>query len=448
MPGLTDSRYTKAYIQGEDLLLRRDIYKYIHNRYREGEGLADLLLQLGRKKKTANTLFNHWEHDYLINSVTIDSISVPSAGAGTAITIVIDAASHQEGGNNSPFLVNDLVMIGQMRGKVTAVDKSTPGAHEYTLTPIDNTEDWAVDANPVPGVGIIVTWYGNAFADGTFGPDSSVRKPLLYQGYTQIHKTKFETHASVAADEAEVKVGGKYFYYRQGVEDALERHMLSLEYMTLLGQVAVGLQDTTAPDGPGDVNTSYGLEKETEARGTLQPYAAWAYAEFETVTKTLDTERAPLEYMGLFGTHAHLDNENVLHGRNLDTGIQYALFGKGNAKKAAVDFGFLSFAMGGRTIHIKKWDALNYKPITGFNGSPYKEQSYWIPNDKFRNPKGKGTTDSICLRYKENDIENRFMKEYRRGPEITDKDAYEWSHRSEVGLQLAMVNQYIKCQKL
>jgi len=137
----------------------------------------------------------------------------------------------------------------------------------------------------------------------------------------------------------------------------------------------------------------------------------------------------------------------VLHGRNLDTGISFALFGKGSNEKAAVDFGFRSYAMGGRTFHIKKWDALNYLPITGYTSNPYVDQSYWIPNDRFRNPRGKGTTDTICIRYKENDIENRFMKEWRRGPEITNKDAYEWNHRCEAGLQLAMVNQFIKAEK-
>lgn len=446
-PGLsTGTVYTDGYIGSETFLLKRDIYKKIFDRYREAEGLADLLLNLGYKSVTDNTTYHWWEHDYLINSVTIAS-TTGGVGAGVAVVITIDTASHQESGTLSPFIEGFLVMIGDMRGRIMSVDKSTPNAHTYTILPIDNTENWAVDASPTPAATVPVTTYGNAWADGTLQPDSISRKPIKFQNNTQIIKEKYEAHGSEAANKSEVYVKGKPYYYWQGIVDSFNRQMINVENTMIFGQQSVALTDTTAPDGPGAIRATEGLEKSVDNRGNIQTYVTFDYAESEKMVRTLDVERAYKQYAGLLGTDLHLAHEAAMHSRNLDTAINYSMFGKGDYKQSAVDFTFKSYTTGGYTFHMKKWDSLNYLPVSGFSGSPYPERGFMIPFDYVRDAKDDKNMHTISIMYKMNDKGSRWMEDYVRTKEITGKDSVEYNHQCDMGLRLAKVNAYIKLTK-
>lgn len=451
----TGTTYTSTYIDGEILLNKRDIYKKIFNRYREDEGIADMLLNLGKKRVTDNTVFNHFEHDFLINEAVIEEArgTLPTA-PGEPLTVLITDDSHQEGGTKSPLIEGDLVQVLGIKSLVVSVNKAAVGDHEYTIKPVDSDPVTGDDFTPLLGSlpNAPMNWYGNAFADGTFHPESKARKPIEQNNVTQIFKTKYETHGSVAANKSEVEIKGKPFYYLQGVEDALDRQMLAVNYSLTLGKRSSSLTDDTAPDGPGVVNTTEGLEESIRTKGINQIYPSWTYAEFEKMTRSLDGQRAPGEYCAMLGTDLHLDHENELHDRQINTGIDYTMFNKktvgGRSMKGtegrAVSFGFDSYRMGGRTMHTKKWDALNYRPVTGFTDSPYLGMGFWMPMNTVKDAKnGKGLY-TVLLRYKQNDMGSRFMKEFRRGQDITGKDAVEFNHQSEVGLQLAMVNQFVR----
>ena len=415
----TGTNYTSTYIDGEVLLNKRDIYKTIFNRYREDEGIADMLLNLGKKRVTDNTLFHHFEHDFLINEAVIEAVvdTVPNPAPtlpGEPLTVLITNDSHQEGGTKSPLIKGDLVQVLGIKALVVSVNKSVVEDHEYTIKPVDSTPVTGDDFTPKTNLFIFLT-------------------PL-------------------AANKSEVEIKGKPFYYLQGVEDALDRQMLAVNYSLTLGKRSSSLVDSTAPDGPGDVNTTDGLEESIRTKGINQIYTTWDYSEFEKMTRSLDGQRAPGEYCAMLGTDLHIDHENELQAKMVNTAIDYTMFNKktvgGRGQKGtegrAVSFGFDSYRMGGRTMHTKKWDALNYRPITGFADSPYLGMGFWMPMSTVKDAKnGKGLY-TVLLRYKQNDLGSRFMKEFRRGQDVTGKDAVEFNHQSEVGLQLAMVNQFVR----
>jgi hypothetical protein len=449
---LTNSVYTEQYIGAEAFLNKRDIYNKIFNTYREDEGLADLLLNLGKKKKTDNTTFHHWEDDFLIAEGLVASGDGAAAGAGDTETITLNASSHQDAGTRSPFMVGDLLMVsgggvtGQVRVRVMAVNKTVDNAHTLTLRPVSSTGD-------ISGItgGELLNWYGTAFADGTLQPDSSVRRPTRFLNQTQILKTQFETHGSVAANKSEVEINGKPYYYLKGVDDAVTKQMLAVNYTLILGERADNLIDATAPDGSADVTTTEGLERTIEERGINQIYGVWDFAEIETMVANLDDERVADEYCGLMGTLHFLAHESAHHTRNQDTGIRYTMFNtpmKGGmsagTKDRAVSYGFDCYRTGSRTFHVKKWDALTYQPITGFNNNPYSDMGFWMPMKAFKDAKTEKGLYSVLLRYKANDMENRFMKEWQRDRNVTNKDAFEWNHQSEVGLQLGLVNGFTR----
>ena len=67
-----------------------------------------------------------------------------------------------------------------------------------------------------------------------------------------------------------------------------------------------------------------------------------------------------------------------------------------------------------------------------------------MPMTAFKDAKTEKGLYSVLLRYKQNDMENRFMKEWTRDRNQTNKDAFEFNHQSEVGLQLGLVNGFVK----
>jgi hypothetical protein len=464
---LTNSQYNKNFIGAETLLLRRDIYHAIHNRYREKEGLAEILLNLGKKKKTANTTFNWFEHDYLINTVTgVTGDGTPNP-APTASTMIVEvgAGSHQDSlgtvGEYSPFLVGDLVKANIGAGtenyafQIKAVDKTSAGNHLYTLERVDDAVAVTSVFNVAGGETVNLFWYSNAFADGSGQPGASNRKPLNFNNVTQIHKTSEKVFGSESANEVEVNIGGKPYYYRQGVDDMTTKHMMAQNFQLAFGEKSSGLLDASGEE----VLTGESLEQAIDTRGNTSTYGTLGWSDLEEMVKTLDTEMAPNTYMGLLGIDLLLDFESIMASRGMGirgvnadftadgtpreggTGIDYSMYGKGGK---SYDYSFDSYRIGNRTFHAKKEGGLNYKPITGYANSLYPGMGFFMPMTTVKDAKTHEMLDSVCLRYKANDLENRFMAEWTRNRKQTNEDKWEWNMQSELGLQLALVNQYVK----
>jgi hypothetical protein len=72
---------------------------------------------------------------------------------------------------------------------------------------------------------------------------------------------------------------------------------------------------------------------------------------------------------------------------------------------------------------------------------------FWMPMKAYKDAKTEKGLYSVLLRYKANDMENRFMKEWQRDRNVTNKDAFEWNHQTEAGLQLGLVNSYVRTAK-
>ena len=154
---------------------------------------------------------------------------------------------------------------------------------------------------------------------------------------------------------------------------------------------------------------------------------------------------------GVFAQQEDIDIDAVIKGKMDNSGVRYEQFGKGDAQQRAVDFGFDSFRFSQRSYHKRAFDFMNYLPVTGIAGSPFPDNGYVIPLDRIRNPKPIGENDeemdTITLRFKRNDRQNRFVKHWTRDVTITNNDRLEFNHLSEAGLQFAMLNQAIKVHK-
>jgi len=440
MPASVEGVLTNGYLAPNTFIHKRDIMKKVFPRYRE-DTLFDFLFYTDRKEVTDNTRFNWFEWDYLYGYGTVDS-NTASGGAGNAVDITLTAGSHQESGTKSAGKKWDSVIVNGIRGWVTAVDKGTDDAHVYTVAPVRSTDDFGgLDAL----AGDIITFYSNAKSDGSGQPESMVRKPTLYYNYTQIFATQYEAYGSESTNKIEFEIKGKPYYYLQGVEDAALKHKMDIQFAFLLNVLGDELVDAENGDEP--VYHTRGMEDYIDNFGNTETYTTFDFTDLTNIEKTLSRERAPMEMMMINGINLDIDIDAVVKGKLDNNGMNYSAFGSGNAQQRAVDFGFDSFRFSRRTYHKKSVDYLNYLPVTGFSGSPYPDMGFVIPLDRIKKPKGEGEMDTIALKYKQNDRMNRFIKHWTRDVTITNKDAIEFNHLSEVGLQMACVNQAIKIAK-
>lgn len=440
MPASIEGQLNAGYLAPNTFLNKREIAKKIFPRYRENT-LFDFLFYTERKVMSDNTLFNWHEWDYLYGFATVLS-NVAGGGAGAPTTITISTASHQESGTKSSGKKWDSVLVNGIHGWVSAIDKDTPNAHTYTVEPVDPLADFgATDALAAD----ILVFYSNAKSDGSGQPTSQVRKPTRYYNYTQIFATQFEAYGSASANKAEVEIGGKPYFYLQGVEDAALKHKMDISFAFLLNTIGDTIVDAANGDEP--VYHTRGMESYIDNFGNTQTYTTFDFADLTDIEKTLSAERAPDQMMWINGVNLDIDIDAVVKGKMDNSGINYSAFGKGNAQQRAVDFGFGSFRHSRRTYHKQAVDYLNYAPVTGFAGSPYPDMGFICPLDRVRNPKTNEEMDTIAMRFKANDKHNRFIKHWTRDIEITNNDKLEFNHLSETGLQMAAVNQCIKVAK-
>lgn len=440
MPASVEGNLTNSYLAPNTFIHKRDIAKKVFPRYRE-DTLFDFLFYTDRKVVTDNTRFNWFEWDYLYGFAVVET-NVAGGGAGASTVITIEEASHQDSGTKSAGKKWDSVMVNGIRGWVSAIDKSVDDAHTYTIKPVKATDDFgATDAL----IADILVFFSNAKSDGSGQPESMVRKPTLYYNYTQIFSTQYEAYGSESTNKVEFEIKGKPYYYLQGVEDAALKHKMDIQYAFLLNEQGDTIVDAENSDEP--VYHTRGIESYIDNFGNTETYTSFDFADLQNIEKTLSRERAPMEMMMINGINLDMDIDAVVKGKLDNNGMSYAQFGKGDAKKRAVDFGFDSFRFSRRTYHKKSVDYLNYLPVTGFSGSPYPDMGFVIPLDRVKNPKGSGEMDTISLRFKENDRMNRFVKHWTRDVTITNNDKIEFNHLSEMGLQMAAVNQCIKVAK-
>lgn len=443
MAGRVEANYNATYV-APSTINEPQIRRTIFPRYNE-RTLPNFLIHSGRKEKVGNTKFEWPEMDFLRSYVEVES-KAGSAGAGNAVTVTVKDANHQDSGKLSPIKKKDQILIytasGPIQAWVTAVDKSVDNTHTFTAKPIDDTVDLvtAVAANN------FVTVLSNAKGDGTGQNTSMARKPLTFFNYTQIFSTQYLTNGSESANRSYFDIKGKPYYYLQGVEDAENDHMLSMEYAFILGQRGTKVD----PDNSETVYFTGGMDYHIDTYGIDEPYTTtFGLTDLQNMAKALDAERASAEHLFLVGTNLNMDIDNFAKGVLDNTAIDYSKWGNGNANLRQIDLGFDAFRYGNFTFHKFKFDALNYKPVTGITNSPYPNTGYTIPMDKVKNTSGSGPEylDTISLVYKGNDKGDRFMQSWERNVKITNNDQLEFNHLSEAGLRFIGANSAIKVTK-
>lgn len=441
--------FTEGYMSGEDLLNYPDIFESIFPFLQEEKTIVDFMIAAGRKKQTVQSDYHWHEEDALIPMAKLKTVL--GTGVGAPTTITIESLNTDK---EVPFKKWDVLRVGGLNGWIEKDSDVTidgaAGEHSFVLTPVNNTKDIGAAATTALAAGGYLVWVSTAKADGTAQPNSMISKPIPYSGQVQIISTNYTTHGSAAANKSWVttKSGNKLFYYR-GVEQAVIRQKLAIVYALLIGQESVGLADTAHADGSQGVRTTSGLDERMRNDGNVGSDAAFTFDILQNkINKKLDEMYSPEEYFALVGNQLKYQVDNILFDRNItNTAANYGAFATlnhvsgGSGKDMAVNYNFDSAKLGARTFHFRQEKALYYPQITGAPGENFPNTGYFLPADQIRDPKSGEWFDSMSIRFKQSDRENRYTTEWVRDYKTDDVDKFRFNHRSELGWMQARVRQ-------
>lgn len=428
-------------VDGDKLIGRPDIRKLIFPGLNEQQYLTQFLFDSGRRKKTVQSTFWHFEEKDLIQAAQIKSKS-GTPGAGNKVTITITARTDKE----SPFKKWDTVLVGGVHGWIASQDditlNSSTGEHQYAITPVDNTDDIVTAAAALD----YVIWYGAAKADGTIQPPGMFSMPVKYSGKTQIIPSSYEAEGSAAANMTEIFLGssGKKYGYVRGLDQLYTRHMLALSHTFLIGKPNVSLVDPDKTVGDTEVRLTEGFEQGITTKGNNFTGTDFNYDTLVQINKVLDAENAPNEYLWVCGNNFKYNLDAVFMAVGISYGgtsydpfrhVDFTRWGDSDPRQRMVDLGIDGVKVGNRSHYFKVEPTLYYRGTLGATGLSYPDKAYAMPYTMFNDAQSGDLQDIIQIRYKASDLEDRFMQEtmgdWTKDPQGRDK--FWWYMRSEAG---------------
>lgn len=439
-------------VNADNLIQRPDVRKKLFPHLREEVDFVDFFIQSGRTEVAEQSHFHHYEEKPLVPLAQIKSKS-GTPGNGNPVTITIESVNDDK---INPFKYWDVWEIGGNEGWIEQASDITvnsgTGEHQVVFQADDD-----IDLVTSAVVGEFITWRHTAKADGTGQPPGMHSKPVKYTGRTQILATSYETDGSAAANVSDVvvtKSGKKYAYWR-GVDQAYTRHKMAISYALGLGQGTNTVVDTQNENKV--VRRTEGMDWKIRRLGLNEPGNLFDYQDFLKINEALENNNAPDEYVVCAGYGAYIMAEEIFFNQGLTSGVvqpkfeafsgnDYTKWGSADPKQRALDLGYNSVNLFGRTYHFKKEKWLNYKQVTGAPNKPYKNTLYFLPMTQFtsRNPDSGSveTMDTFTVKYKMSDRENRYMeytvKDWKTDDQGVDK--FKFWHRSELGLRMAMLH--------
>lgn len=397
---------TKEYISSLNFALdKRDYLQQVFDVTNESSTIVDVLELTGRVKVTDNPVYTHVENQYLFKAGVIESIDATLNGTPAAenIQFVLTA-----GTDNALPIVGELVMFQNKRiAQVLSVNTST---RTVVAKPLDQATAINTGGTAIAAAQSVI-FFSQASAEGTGDPSVRRSEWVSSANNIQIFKEAGEITDLQKVSAVEVNYNGKPYIMYKVQYDTFQRHKMKMSNALLFGQKSSNTDDANLggkvfttqglrsyiKSGDGSVKTTGGVvEQYTKTSGVS---VTGATGDIRALNRALDKNQAPAEYMGWIGgdLYAALD-EGLAALEGVKYGINYSAFGTGDAKKRAIDLGFDSFRLYGRTFHLNKLSLLDHKGLFGATGFDFSYEGYFVPQDKIKIDAGGGTSDRMLLR--------------------------------------------------
>lgn len=374
---------------------KRDYLNQVLDVTNESSTLVDALEFTDRMKVTEVPSYIHLENVKLFKAAAVESVSATASligdAIGESIEITITALT-----NSALPVKGELAMFPSKKiGIVTSVVGLA-----ITIKPVSTTVAINVASQVTAGTQVI--FFSAAAAEGSDDPD--VRQPEWTQSKNniQIFKEAGEITDLQKVSAVEVIYNGKPYVMYKVQHDTYQRHKMKISNALLFGQqsAVVDGNSKTAYTTQGLRSYIFNGDGTTKLTGGVtEQYSTLDKADFRSLNRKLDKNLAPDEYWGYVGGDLRADIDDLFPTFD---GVKYSLsfasFGNGDAKKRAIDLGFDSFRMYGRTFHMNKLAVLDHSGLFGATGFDFASEGYFLPTDKIKIDAGGGTSDRILMR--------------------------------------------------
>jgi len=385
----------RAFVSGLNILDRSYSDKLVQKYGQEQYTLV--LDMLGRKVKTENRDFYHYERRRRHASVQVASLS-GGASAGAVASVTVSSLSHTNAGTQTPGRVGEVVQAGVsgILGKITAINTGTANAHVYTIQPLRSTEQFNPAAND------FLFFHGLQHI-GEASTAQTAQQPLVDRITNTITEIRedYEITDKAAMEKIEWRdpESGMTYYKYFGTSEAEKRWLNNRE---LLAMFSVDVTNTNITSN-GTVGTKGILDQVKAAGATLQyTPGSVGILDFQRVTRELDFNGANPEAHVLSDTFQNQEFNRSLFSLYDDGAIVYG--SAGGSAEVAAKLGFSSFAIDGFTMHFKKY--YGFTPEKMFGVAPtlttaYRNYGLVIPQGYGIDPMTSQRLPTICLRYQE-----------------------------------------------
>lgn len=419
-------------------LEQREILKDVLDIYDEEASMLDIMDWTGKAKATAQTEYFTVQNNFLYAMATVKTpgTSAGAAGASVDITIV--------GSTSVKPIVGELILFANgVVGYVSAASSATDSV--LTIKPVNSA-----DAIPAAATGAKLSFFSNAYAEGT-GSNQMRKSDLIKRSNKlQIFKTKTSVTDIAYGSKIEVEFKGKPYYFLKQQHDAYLKHRMDILYSILFGRESAGLTDAAG----NAINTTRGLRDTIINAGGITSNVASAgtvaLSDLAALSRLMDANRCPSEYQLWAG--ADFDNAfdtNITAATQFVNGaINYGAFG--GKKEVAIALGVQSLAAYGRTFHKKRLNALSHPQVTSTaTNVNYAKEAYLVPTGKVKVEQGGGQVDRMMIRYLEmaDGVNSRFREKMLGGLAPTptsDTDTLDIVYSSIEGFESVGNEHFIK----
>lgn len=308
----------------------------------------------------------------LMVAVTVNAqITTPAAGA--TVTITLATGDHYNAGTQSPLRVGETVRVASsnIEGKILSVDKTTPGAHTFTVRPLQSALAF-VSAGSTSLLAQEVLVFGG---DTEAGEASNSIDPLIdldsrrANSVTEIRET---WSATDLAEMAEIyynsgvsgdaipggqQAGTSYFTYK-GLIKSNKRFKNNIEFKLMKGDVLTntGLTNSVGTQGLIPQIMQYG-QTVTVTPGTLD------IAKLHEITRAMDVNGSAKDNLWLMDIYQRQDFSDSLF--NAYPAGAWVWGSNERSQEAAINYGVQSIMLDGYMFKAKKYMGFNTEVTTG-----------------------------------------------------------------------------------
>lgn len=419
-------------------LEQREILKDVLDIYDEEASMLDVMDWTGKAKASAQTEYFTVQNNFLYATATVKTPGTSAGAAGASVDITAVGATSVK-----PVVGELILFANGVVGYVSAISSATDPV--ITVKPVNSA-----DAIPAAATGAKLSFFSNAYAEGTASNQMRKSDLIKRSNKLQIFKTKTSITDIAYGSKIEVEFKGKPYYFLKQQHDAYLKHRMDILYSILFGRESAGLTDAAG----NAINTTRGLRDTIINAGGITSSVASAgtvaLADLSALSRLMDANRCPSEYQLWAG--ADFDNgfDTTISAATqfVNGAINYASFG--GSKEVAINLGVNSFFAFGRTLHKKRLNALSHPQITSTaTNTAYTKEAYLVPAGKIKVEQGGGQVDRMQIRYLEmaDGINSRFREKMLGGLAPTptnDTDTLDIVYTSIEGLETIGNDHFVK----